>query len=82
METFISEQVEVTAYYFKQRGCYPRRIEVNGQPVAVFETGLMRLVDLGKKQVELYSMTDGYAQYDLAHDIARGEWRLMSARQF
>lgn len=76
MKTSGNETIDVTAFYFKQQGCFPRRIEVNGQPIAMLESGLRRLVTRGQQIIEIFNMTDGYAQYDLKHEPGQG-WTLL-----
>jgi len=77
MKTLLQRDIDVTSFYFKQSACFPKRIEVNGQPVAVLESGLRRLVTKGQRAIEVFNMTDGYAQYDLRHDVGRGNWTLL-----
>jgi hypothetical protein len=81
MKTLADKNIDVTAFYFQQQRCFPRRIEVNGQPVAILESGLRRLVSRGQDLIEIFNMTDGYAQYDLQHDLAGGGWRLLGTHQ-
>jgi hypothetical protein len=76
METL--QQVDVTAFYFntKTHESFPRRIEVDGQPIAMLETGLRRLVRSGQRVIETFNMTDGFAQYDLRYEPDRQTWTL------
>jgi hypothetical protein len=81
METLTNREVDVTAFYFNQqaKACFPRRIEVNGQPVAVLETGLRMLVRSGQKIVEIFNMTDGFAQYNLRYEPDARIWTLLNS---
>jgi hypothetical protein len=76
METL--QQVDVTAFYFntKTLQSFPKRVEVNGQPIALLETGLRRLVRSGQRVVEIFNMTDGFSQYDLRYEPDRQTWTL------
>jgi hypothetical protein len=80
METLTNREVDVTAFYFdaKTHSCFPRRIEVNGQPVAMLETGLRMLVSAGQKIVEVFNMTDGFAQYNLRYEPDARTWTLLN----
>lgn len=77
MKTLLQREIDVTSFYFRQQDCFPRRLEVNGQPVAILESGLRRLVRKGQELIEVFNMTDGYAQYDLQHELGQGRWTLL-----
>lgn len=79
METLNNREVDVTAFYFNNqtKSCFPRRIEVNGQPIAMLETGLKLLVQSGQRIAEIFNMTDGYAQYDLRYEPDTRRWTLL-----
>jgi hypothetical protein len=70
--------VDITAFYFNKSTLesFPRRVEVNGQPIAMLETGLRRLVRSGQRVVEIFNMTDGFAQYDLRYEPDQQVWTL------
>ena len=82
MNDLINSPVDVTSYYFtnKTKKCFPRRIEINGQILALFETGLRCLVTSGKKTFEIFNMSDGIKQYNLRHETDSQSWTLCSTR--
>jgi hypothetical protein len=80
MDTLTNREVDVTAFYFNNqtKSCFPKRVEVNGQPIAILETGLRMLVRSGQRIVEIFNMTDGFAQYDLRYEPEERTWTLLN----
>jgi hypothetical protein len=81
MSQSVSREVDITAFYYNHTAgrLFPRRIEMNGQCVALLESGMRCRVGTGQANVELYNMTDGYAQYDLRFERDQRQWTLISS---
>lgn len=83
METLTNKQIDVTAYYFGgQKGakkCFPKRLEFEGQVLAILESGLRCLVQTAEKTVEVFTMSDGMRQYSIRHEPTEGSWTLVNS---
>jgi len=71
--------VDVTAYYFADnaRKCFPKRIERNGQCLALLESGMRCIVTRGQQIVQIFTMTDGRQQYRLRFEPEARVWTLL-----
>lgn len=80
MNTLVNCEVDVTAFYFADgaRKCFPKRIELNGQCLALLESGVRCIVQTGQRVVQIFTMTDGRQQYRLRFEPEARTWTLLN----
>lgn len=77
--TNINEQVIVTAMGFKKDlAVYPRRIEYQGLTYDFIDAGLRCLIRHGARIAEIFTLTDGRADFRLRSDNRGYSWTLLS----
>ena len=77
--TNINEQVIVTAMGFKKDlAVYPRRIEYQGLTYDFIDAGLRCLIRQGGRIAEIFTLTDGRADFRLRSDNRGYSWMLLS----
>lgn len=83
MELFpINKEVNVSAYYFRNRRpgmrSYPKRIELDGTDYTFTENGLEYLVRKGSEIIRLFDMSDGSNTFRLRN--SGGQWTLIGMK--
>lgn len=76
----INKEVSVTALYFRNNGglkSFPKRMEYDGREYTFAESGLRMLVQKGQQLVQIFSMTDGVADYRLKFETDDQLWTLV-----
>lgn len=75
--TTINSPVDVTSFAFgRGMRSYPRRIEFEGKTYDFIDAGLRTVVRKGEKIAQIFTMTDGRADYRLRSD--GNGWTLLS----
>lgn len=75
-----NQEINVTAFYFQQSRCFPRRIEFEGSELSFLENGLRCLVQKGQDLVQIFNMSDGQKLYRLSFEPGNRTWKLLSSR--
>lgn len=75
----LQREVNVPEIFFKNEerlAAFPRRIEFDGREY-VFSDGLRHMVNRGRRQIQVFDMTDGTRDFRLQLDTARSSWILV-----
>lgn len=75
----LQREVNVPEIFFKNEerlAAFPRRIEFDGCEY-VFSDGLRHMVNRGRRQIQVFDMTDGTRDFRLQLDTARSSWILV-----
>ncbi len=75
-----NQEINVTAFYFRDSRVFPRRIEFDGESLSFLETGLRCLVQKGAELVQIFNMSDGSKLYRLSFEPGSRTWKLLSSR--
>lgn len=76
----VNENVTVTAVAFggtKELKSYPRRMIYNGETYTFGELGLRCLIKHGKRIAQIFTVSDGKADYRLRYDDEGHSWTLL-----
>jgi hypothetical protein len=75
----VNEKVEVTALGFRKNlATYPKRIEFRGKTYSFIDAGLRCLVKSSGLMAEIFTLSDGEADYRLRRDNSTSVWTLLS----
>lgn len=74
------QEIDVTAFYFKNSRVFPRQIELEGERLSFLENGLRCLVQTGQNLIQIFNMSDGHKLYRLSFEPGNRTWKLLSSR--
>lgn len=79
---YVNKEVNVVAFYFHSKGmrlrCYPKIMEYGSRRIIFTETGLRHPTKKGTRNIHVFDMTDGEADYRLEFDSHQLIWTLIA----